>query len=698
MRLSQVFLVPASFFVAALVSLLAANLAVTAIESLSQDSVADELFLQGHEWAGVEADGLQVILSGTAPSEAARFRAIAAAGKVVDAARVIDNITIPAAEAIKPPRFSIEILRNDAGISMIGLIPAGIDREALNDDVDRIARNSHVTDLLETADYPIPANWDAVLDYALFALEELPRSKISMDADSVTITALADSEDQKAEWARELKREAPRTALLSIDISAPRPVITPFTLRFLIDDEGARFDACSAHTTVGRAMIVSAATEAGLKTSANCTIGLGVPSPDWPDAVVTGIRAVEALGGGSITFSDADVTLVARDTTAQSTFDRVVGELENDLPDLYSLHSVLPEPVKIDGSGDGGGPPEFVATRSPEGLVQLRGRLTNESLRSATESFARARFGSSNIYPATRLDQDLPTDWPTRVLAGLEALSYLTSGSVVVQPEVVDIRGVTGDPDASDQVSRVLSEKLGASENFQIDVAYNPELDPRHALPSPEQCAADINAVMAEAKITFAPGSANIEASAADTIDKIAEIMKDCADVRMEIAGYTDSQGREEMNLALSQSRAQAVLNALLTRRILTTNLTAQGYGEADPIADNGTENGREANRRIEFHLLETSDAESEDEPLAQSEEDTAADTGSDPEPSDAEPVDAQDDVIADVDADAQEATAASDSADQEASSADADAPPYSGVDVFTPETDDTRPQPRPER
>ncbi|SEV97650.1 OmpA-OmpF porin, OOP family [Aliiroseovarius sediminilitoris] len=697
MRLSQVFLVPASFFIAALVSLLAANLAVSTIETTSQDGVKDELFLQGHEWASVQADGLQVILSGVAPSEAARFRALAAAGKVVDSTRVIDNVTIPAAEAIKPPRFSIEILRNDAGISMIGLIPAATDREALNSDVNAIARDSHVTDLLETADYPMPANWDEALAFAVYALETLPRSKISMDAHKVAITALADSEDQKAKWARDLKRAAPRTALLSIDISAPRPVITPFTLRFLIDENGPRFDACSAHTTVGRARIVSAATEAGLTDAANCTIGLGVPSPDWPDAVETGIRAVSELGGGSITFSDADVTLVAPDTTSQATFDRIVGELENNLPDLYSLHSVLPAPVKIDGSGEGSGPPEFVATRSPEGMVQMRGRLTDETLRSATVSFARAKFGSGNVYPATRLDSELPSDWPTRVLAGLEALSFLSSGSVVVQPEVVDIRGVTGDPDASDTVSRILSEKLGASENFQINVDYQEELDPLLSLPSPEQCAANINAIMAKKKITFAPGSANIEASAADTIDEIAEIMKDCADVRMEIQGYTDSQGREEMNLALSQSRAQAVLNALLTRRILTTNLTAKGYGEADPIADNGSEEGREANRRIEFRLLDTSGRSDDNTGTDQEGSDGAGDADSTPDDGTPADADAENAGAAETDAGADSDEGDANPTDEDAAP-DTDPLPDSGIDVHSPEADDTRPQPRPER
>lgn len=692
MRPSQFLMASASLVVGAFLALFAAILSVNAIESFSEEAVQDALTLRGHEWAQVQSDGLQVVLSGNAPSEAMRFRALSIAGGEVDAARVIDNMTIPEAEIVAPPRFSIEVLRNNSGISMIGLIPTQSDREALVDEVGSIAGKAEVTDLLEVADYPIPANWDTTLDFALYALKQLPRSKISMDADKVSITAVADSAEEQQDWARLLKRKAPRSILLSLDISAPRPVITPFTLRFLIDDEGARFDACSAHDTIGRAKIISAATEAGLEGVTNCIIGLGVPSPDWADAAEMGINAVAALGGGSVTFSDADVTLVALDTTLQATFDRVVGELESNLPDLYSLHSVLPEPVKIDGTGEGEATPEFVATLSPEGQVQLRGRLSDEALRSAAESFARAKFGSNAVYPATRLDPDLPSNWPTRVLAGLEALSLVHSGVIVVQPDIVDLRGRTGDPEVGAEISRLLGEKLGASENFQVNVAYEESLNPTLLLPSPEECAADINAVLAEKKITFAPSSANIEASAAETVDKIAEIMRDCSDVRMEIAGYTDSQGREEMNLALSQNRAQAVLSALLSRRILTSNLSAVGYGEASPIADNGTEEGREANRRIEFRLLEgVSDDDAETAGDAEALETEAAPETTDAPAADA-PVEGGEAPDAEAaDGDVPDATATD-------SPEDATAPPYSGPEVFAPDADDPRPAPRPER
>ena len=81
----------------------------------------------------------------------------------------------------------------------------------------------------------------------------------------------------------------------------------------------------------------------------------------------------------------------------------------------------------------------------------------------------------------------------------------------------------------------------------------------------------------------------------------LADVLRRCPGIRMEIGGHTDSQGRDESNLALSQARAEAVLLALQGRQVDVSGLVAKGYGETVPIADNETEAGREANRRIEF-------------------------------------------------------------------------------------------------
>ncbi len=605
MRLSHLALNIGLIFGAALLSLLVAFLAAGGVERAAINDITSRFALEGIEGVTVTTSGLEVTLSGEVESEAARFRAISVAGQVVDNTRVVDHIEITPSEIIMPPDFSVEILRNDAGIQLIGLIPASADRDALAAKVADIAEGAEVVDLLQTADYPTPENWDSALKFAMDALARLPRSKISAAPGRVSVTAIAASAGEKRSLEAALSRLVPGGLDLSLNVTAPRPVITPFTLRFLIDADGARFDACTAHSEEGRARILAAARGAGMPGEAHCPVALGAPTREWHTAVVAAIGAIGELGAGSVTFSDADITLVAAEGTEPALFDRVIGELEAALPEVFSLHAVLPRKAESDGSGDNlQGAPEFVATLSPEGQVQLRGRLRDDMEREVAESFARARFGIDAVYMATRLDADLPQGWLVRVLAALESLSYLSNGAVVVQPDVVDIQGNTGNQDANAEIARIMGEKLGEAQDFRVSVTYQEALDPVASLPSPQECVERLNLILQEQKITFAPGSADIVASARDTIDKIAEAMKECEDVAMEIGGFTDSQGREEMNKALSQARAQAVLNALLARRVLTSNLVAHGYGEENPIADNDTEEGREANRRIEFRLL----------------------------------------------------------------------------------------------
>jgi OOP family OmpA-OmpF porin len=599
MRLSSLVIVAFTFFLAAAVSLVAANFSVQLIEETSEIGVRQALDDADMPWAEVEADGLQVTLEGIAPTEARRFSALSTAGTVVDAARVIDNLQVEATAAIAPPRFSAEILRNDAGISVIGLIPLQTDREDILERFSSMSRTGKVTDLIEVADYPTPDGWNSALDFALDAMEQLPRSKVSISAGRVAITAISDSAEDKARMEARLTRAAPPGLRLRMDIAAPRPVITPFTLRFLIDDAGARFDACSADTEQAKRAILASAKAAGMEGAGECTVGMGVPSTTWAKAVDDSIMALSELGGGSVTISNADITLIGAEGIAQGQFDRIVGELETALPDSFALFAKLPETLDPNQ-----GPPEFTATLSPEGQVQLRGRLSDDNLRSVVDSYAKARFGSDKVYVATRIVDGLPNDWAARVLTGLEALSGLNNGAVSVTPTTINVRGNTGDPTANRDIATLLATKLGEAQEFEIDVTYQEKLNPVANIPTPLECEAKITAILNDGKISFEPGSATIAASTLDTMDKIGELLKGCGELRLEIQGHTDSQGREEMNLALSQSRAQSVLNELRARRVPTSSFSAKGYGEARPIQDNETEDGREANRRIEFRLI----------------------------------------------------------------------------------------------
>ena len=73
----------------------------------------------------------------------------------------------------------------------------------------------------------------------------------------------------------------------------------------------------------------------------------------------------------------------------------------------------------------------------------------------------------------------------------------------------------------------------------------------------------------------------------------------------IEVGGHTDNLGSEDANLRLSQARANAVVEYLKLAGIEEARLQAKGYGESTPIADNSTNDGRKANRRTEFVIVE---------------------------------------------------------------------------------------------
>lgn len=598
---TQAMLATLAFVVAALMSGLIAYAAALVIEHRSASVVTTRLLSDGITWASVTTDGLQVHLAGTAPNESARYRAINLAGAEVESSRIRDALQVAAVTTVQAPRFSVEMLRNDDGIQLIGLLPEGVERETLSQEAQALSPEAPLADMLEVAAYAAPEGWNAAFVFGVSALKLLPRSKISVSANQVEITAIAASAAEKRAFETELDRIRPEGITVNINISAPRPVLTPFILRFVKDAAAGRFDACSADTEIARTRIVAAGIAAGADPRVTCTIGLGVPSPSWAEAAEAGIAALNALGAGTITFSDADVTLLADESVSQASFDRVVGELQTALPPLFSLDATLPRKTNTEAQG----PAEFTATLAAEtGQIELRGRLADEMQRAAVESYARAQFGSSEVYVATRLDPDLPDGWPVRVLAGLESLSELEHGNLLVRADTVEISGVTGSQNARARISQILSGKLGQGKTFKVDVTYDEQLDPLAALPTPEECEIAVSAVLRLKKITFTPGSAEIDASAGSVMNALAGALTDCTAIKMEIAGHTDAQGSEEGNRALSQARAEAVLLALQGRQVDVSGMVARGYGEAVPIAENGTEADREANRRIEFALL----------------------------------------------------------------------------------------------
>jgi len=105
--------------------------------------------------------------------------------------------------------------------------------------------------------------------------------------------------------------------------------------------------------------------------------------------------------------------------------------------------------------------------------------------------------------------------------------------------------------------------------------------------------------------IYFNTAKATIKPESRPALEDAAKILKDNPEIRVEIQGHTDSQGSDAYNLTLSDQRAYSVVNYLIQNfGIDAKRLVAKGYGEARPVADNATAEGRALNRRVEFVIL----------------------------------------------------------------------------------------------
>jgi len=101
--------------------------------------------------------------------------------------------------------------------------------------------------------------------------------------------------------------------------------------------------------------------------------------------------------------------------------------------------------------------------------------------------------------------------------------------------------------------------------------------------------------------INFDTGKADIKTEANPTIEQIAVLMKAHADLKIGIEGHTDNVGTPAANKTLSEQRAKAVLAAVAAKGVAAARMTAVGWGQEKPIADNRSEDGRAKNRRVEI-------------------------------------------------------------------------------------------------
>ncbi len=118
-----------------------------------------------------------------------------------------------------------------------------------------------------------------------------------------------------------------------------------------------------------------------------------------------------------------------------------------------------------------------------------------------------------------------------------------------------------------------------------------------------ERLREDLLRVSVSSEASFAFDRADIKPEFKPTLDRVAEVLRGDPNVRITIIGFTDSVGSETYNQRLSERRAQATADYLISRGVSSSQILSRGLGESEPRASNATAEGRAQNRRVEIYL-----------------------------------------------------------------------------------------------
>ena len=528
----------------------------------------------------------------------------------------------------KPFTFTIE--KAEGNLTMRGHAPDEDTKKAIIDQAKAAASdNPIIADIQIAAGMP-NANWPELVFAGIGAMAQIDEGRYDVIDNDVSFTGdlvdgaqpdeIEPSGDEEREVAAQPSSLEAEAAEISHEASnkvgdqAP-PGAAPLAVTIYKADNSDVSAEGIAPNAEARDKLISALKEilAVEKVEAEFEIADGIPDEDWQRFVIDRTRALKAVKAGSLNIYDYEAHLIGVVDTPED-IDRVQSELAAiDKTMTADLNPVDPRPAaKID-----------LVLSSTKG-VTIWGTLPD----GLTEKDAATALGlldyQGGMVGGGRGDAER---W-RQTLAGIGGyLPQFENVGMTIADDLSRVNGKIYQKGNVDQVKEGLSDLLKGSKEPAIDIAVTElvyENDTRRKNPLTgrdevydrgywlpiatfsaglEECQRQSSEVLAKDKITFLRGEATLDTRAEKIIDDLAAIVNKCLEggLILKIGGHTDSRGATEMNKALSQERADAVMRALLERGVDAASLIAIGYGETQPMANNSTNEGRASNRRITF-------------------------------------------------------------------------------------------------
>lgn len=256
----------------------------------------------------------------------------------------------------------------------------------------------------------------------------------------------------------------------------------------------------------------------------------------------------------------------------------------------------------------------YIATGSPvpvPGLANLK--LTNGVLVPSNTfgsySLPRAFFGGFRRERQVGFEAAFRFGEKAAPIAAAPAAAPLAAPAPVAPPPPPDSDG-DGVIDANDRCPGTPAGAKVDANGCELDADRDGVVDRLDKCPgTPAGIKVDANGCEIEEivlrGVIFDTNKATLKASSTAILDSVVDILKQRPNAKVELRGHTDNVGKDAYNQKLSERRAVAVVDYLVSKGIPAANLTAKGFGESNPIATNDTPDGREQNRRVTLQFTD---------------------------------------------------------------------------------------------
>ena len=544
--------------------------------------------------------GLSVLSEGTVTLTDATLAVAgtAADGAAYSGARTAFADDVPASIElgpvdILPPRadpFVWSASFDGETVSMVGFVPNDIVHDTLNATLGVVLPGVAIEDGTAVASGE-PAGFAEAAIYAIGALSRLARGGVTLDGLALDVSGDARSVDDH------------EALLASLDGPFPggMTVVAAAVLPAPVDDYGWQAERTDDRVVMSGYVPNAAMREdlaadarvlfAGLELDDRVRVAAGEPRMDWIGAIKFAMGELARLRSGRVAVGDQTYTIAGEALSADA-YAALVETNARTLPaSLILEEETITPPVAL--------PYRFMAERRG-GSVVVGGHVPDESSREAIFAAVQRKFGTASVDGDLAYASGAPEGFVDAASAALQALSRVAGGRVEMADAELSVDGFVYQAAAVGDIEADIAEAL--PDGFAV--AASALASRQGAQPvTAERCSELLQTVLATGRIDFDGQEPDILADSFGLLDRVSATMARCPSVAIEVGAHTDSDGSASSNRDRTEARAEAIVDYLVDAGIRRERLAAVGHGEDNPIADNSTDAGKAANRRIEFSV-----------------------------------------------------------------------------------------------